>query len=249
MKIHQLSGYIQTIYLVEYDHGLLLLDGCCRCDVKIVLNFILDTLKRPVTDLKTVVVTHMHPDHAGGAHKLRKILGCQIITANKEHHWYKGFNGILMHWIDMLLSVYVGRKIKKGIKNVIYSRRLKADVQVKDGDQVPQFPEWQIMETPGHTDRDLSVWHQQSNQIYVADLFIKLRSRFICPFPIFHPNKYRASLYKVKQAKPNKVLLAHGGQLKMKNDDFNHLIQISPKIPRTPLRATIRKFKKITRRH
>ena len=249
MKIHQLDGYIQCIYLIEYDHGLMLLDGCCRSDVKMVKNFIEQDLKRPITDLKVVVVTHMHPDHAGGAHRFRSISNCQIISANKTHHWYRGLNGILMHWIDIVLAAYVGKRLKKGIRNTLYARKLKADVKVNEGDAVPQFPEWKILETPGHTDRCLTLWHVPNHWVYTADLIIKLRTKFISPFPIFHPNKYRASLEKIKQLNPVKVMLAHGGQLAMSQDDFDHLIQFAPRVPRTPLRATIRKFKKIVRRH
>lgn len=249
MKIHQLSGYIQSIYLIEYDHGLLLLDGCCRCDVQTIQNFITNELKRPVTDLKTVVITHMHPDHAGGAHQFRKISACSLVSADKNHHWYKGFNGVLMHWIDMLLSIYVGTRLNKGIRHVWYSRKLKVDYKIRQGATIPGFPEWRVIETPGHTDRDLSLWHPQSNVVYVADLIIKLKNRFIVPFPIFHPNKYKESLNAIKDMAPNKVMLAHGGQIEMKPEDFDQMIQMAPKIPRTPLRATIKKFKKITRRH
>ena len=64
MKIHTLSGYIQHIYLAEHEHGLLLLDGCSRADVETVSQFITETLHRPLSDLKLIVVTHMHPDHA-----------------------------------------------------------------------------------------------------------------------------------------------------------------------------------------
>ena len=34
MKIHEIDGYIQKLYLVEYDPGLLLLDGLSkpRCE-------------------------------------------------------------------------------------------------------------------------------------------------------------------------------------------------------------------------
>lgn len=249
MIIHQLKGYIQCIYLVEYPHGLMLLDGCCRSDVKVVKAFIETELNRPFNDLKVVLVTHMHPDHAGGAHLFRRLTGCQVVSADKNNHWYRGFNGILMHWIDVVLSIYVGRRLKKGTRNVLYSRKLKPDVKLKDGDDVPGFDEWQVLETPGHTDRDLSILHKDKNMVYVADLIIKLRTKFIVPFPVFHPNKYRTSLQRIKQMKPKLVLLAHGGQIKMAHEDFDHMIAHAPKIPRTPLRATIKKFKKITQRH
>ncbi|MFK8011305.1 MAG: MBL fold metallo-hydrolase [Marinicellaceae bacterium] len=245
MKIHHLNGYIQSIYLVEYDHGLLLLDGCCRADISVILEYIEDKLNRKISDLKTIVVTHMHPDHAGAAHKLRQISGCVIVSANKDTHWYKGLNGILMHWIDVILTLYVGRKLKKKYKYIYYSRKLKADIKSNNGDKVTHFPEWTILETPGHTDRDLSVWHQERNWVYVADLIIKLRNKYISPFPVFHPNKYRASLNIIKQLQSEKIMLAHGGLVSMQNNDFEEMIEKSPQIPRTPLRATLIKFKKI----
>lgn len=250
MKVHQLNGYIQSIYLIEYEHGLLLLDGCCRCDVSTVCDFITKELHRSVSDLRVVVVTHMHPDHAGGAHLFRKITGCQIVSANRENHWYKGINGVLMHWIDIILSVYVGRRIKQGIRNVCYSRKLNVDVKLHDGDLIPGFEEWSVIETPGHTDRDLSIYHQNTNSVYVADLIIKLRNnKFIAPFPVFHPNKYKSSLKKIKVLAPKQVLLAHGGIIHITSDDFDQMVSNSPNVPRTPLRATMKKFKKITRRH
>ena len=245
MKIHHLSGYIQSIYLVEYPHGLLLLDGCCRADVKHITEFIEVELKRPLTDLKTVVVTHMHPDHAGAAHSLRKLAGCVLVSADKEQHWYKGLNGILMHWIDVVLTLYVGRKMKKGIKNVMYSRKLRPDIKVKHGNQVPHFLEWSVLETPGHTDRDLSILHKEKNWVYVADLIIKLKTRFISPFPVFHPNQYLRSLQNIKDLAPQKIMLAHGGMLHMDDADFDQMIENAPKIPRTPLRASLLKIKRI----
>ncbi|MFC3193276.1 MBL fold metallo-hydrolase [Marinicella sediminis] len=245
MKIHHLNGYIQSIYLVEYPHGLLLLDGCCRADVPMLKRFFKDNLKRPLTDLKALVVTHMHPDHAGAAHKLRKLTACQIISAHKESQWYRGMNGLLMHWLDVVLTVYVARRLNKSVKNVWYSRKLKPDVRLTDGAVIPGFPEWQVLETPGHTDRDLSVYHAESQQVYVADLLIKLRHGFICPFPVFHPNKYRRSLQKIADLDSRQVLLAHGGMLTMHAGDFADLIKRAPSKPRTPLRATVSKFKRL----
>ena len=246
MKVHQLSGYIQSIYLVEYRHGLLLLDGCCRADVKRISEFFALQLNRPLTDLKTVVVTHMHPDHAGAAQKLRKLSGCLIVSADKVGHWYQGLNGMLMHWIDVMLTLYVGNRMKKGIKNVMYSRKLRPDFKVNDGDKVPHFPEWSIVETPGHTDRDLSVLHDGKNWIYVADLIIKIRTGLIAPFPVFHPNQYRNSLTKINQLAADKIMLAHGGVISMQDADFDQLIKHAPKLPRTPLRASLLKIKRIT---
>ena len=55
------------MYLAEYADKLMLLDGASRADIPHLKDFIEYQLKRPFTDLKLVVVTHMHPDHVLGA--------------------------------------------------------------------------------------------------------------------------------------------------------------------------------------
>ena len=87
--------------------------------------------------------------------------------------------------------------------------------------------------------------HQQKNWVYVADLIIKLKHGFIAPFPVFHPNQYRQSLRRIKQLEPAKIMLAHGGMLQMQDADFDEMIEQAPKLPRTPLRASLLKIKRI----
>lgn len=138
MKLHQFEGYIQDIYLAEYPHGLLLLDGCCRADVDKICHFITEQLHRPITDLKVVISTHMHPDHAGAAHFLKQKTGCLIAAANVPGHWYKGIDGYLMFLTDMLLAKYVAKRKGKPAKYLWYKRKLKPDLYLDDGQAIPQ---------------------------------------------------------------------------------------------------------------
>ncbi|MGR5470684.1 MBL fold metallo-hydrolase, partial [Vibrio astriarenae] len=57
------------MYLAEYPDKLMLLDGASRADILHLKDFIEHQLNRRFSDLKLVIVTHMHPDHAGAAHK------------------------------------------------------------------------------------------------------------------------------------------------------------------------------------
>ena len=234
-----LEGYIQSMYLAIYPDRILLLDGGCRPDVAMVLDYIKSTLQRPITDLKVVVVTHMHPDHAGGANKFREKTGCLIVSADKEHQWYSGFGGRAMHFVDINLAHYVARRQGRSPKNLYYSAHIKPDIRVKEGDFVPEFNEWQVLETPGHTDRDLSLFHIPSRQIYTADLIIKLRHKFVAPFPIYDPKVYIQSLQRVRDLQPSMVMMAHGGELAIDEATFDMLIREAPKHPRT-IKDTIR---------
>ena len=237
IKLHQLDGYIQTILLAEYADRLLLLDGCCRADVSFIKHFITDTLKRPLTELQLVVVTHMHPDHAGAAHKLREITGCKIASANVEGQWYSGIDGVLMHLTDILLTRYVASKKNQKQRWLWYSGKLKPDYKLNDGDELPGFSDWQALATQGHTDRDLSLHHLPSNRIYIADLVVTTRKGFIPPFPIFYPNRYRKSLEKVARLNVESFILAHGGEVQLSAEDFEQLLEKAPTKPITHWRS------------
>ncbi len=237
MKLHHIDGHIQTILLAEYPDKLLLLDGCCRSDISMLKHFITKTLQRPFNDLSLVVVTHMHPDHAGAASKLRKLTGCKVAAANVSGQWYSGLDGRLMHLTDIFLAKWVAKRMNKPRLNFWYSSQLIADYKLNDGESLPGFSEWTAIATQGHTDRDISLHHIPSNKIYVADLIVKVKNKFIPPFPIFYPNRYRASLHKIIALKPESIILAHGGEVTPTQHDYQHLLSLAPKIPRTHWRS------------
>lgn len=232
VDIVAIEGYIQTTYMAVYPDKLLLLDSGCRCDVDKILAYITDTLKRPVEQLKTVMVTHMHPDHAGGARRLQQKTGCQIVTARSDKPWYHGVLGRVAHLNDLGLTFYVASRQGKSMSNVWYHPILKADITVQDGDPVPNFDDWIVLATPGHTDRDLSLWHPQTKQAYTADLILLIKNKFVSPYLITLPDAYRASLSKVKALQPEVLLLAHGKTAEIGDEDFEKLIKRTPNAPR-----------------
>ncbi|GLX84855.1 Zn-dependent hydrolase [Thalassotalea loyana] len=242
MKLHLLDGYIQQIYLVEENQQLMLLDGCCRADVDIVLDFITNTLKLPASNLTAVIVTHMHPDHAGAANEFRKLTGCKVIGANVDGHWYSGIDGFFMHLTDMALARWVGKRVGKGKRNVLYPRHLKFDLKLNDGDFVPGFENWQVLFSQGHTDRDLSVMHLPTKQVYIADLLVTVKGKFIPPFPVFYPNRYRRSISRLEQLDVEFVLLAHGGKQPKANIDFDLINEVAPTEPQTHWRSVKKKL-------
>ncbi len=244
MKLHHIDGHIQTILLAEYPDRLLLLDGCCRSDISMLKHFITKILQRPFNDLTLVVVTHMHPDHAGAANKLRKLTGCKIAAANVSGQWYSGIDGRIMHLTDILLAKWVAKRMKKPRLNFWYSSQLIVDYKLDDGEQLPGFSEWVALATQGHTDRDISLHHLPSNKVYVADLMVKVKNKFIPPFPIFYPTRYRASLHKIIALKPQSIILAHGGEVNLTEHDYQHLLKLAPKIPKTHWRTVKAKLSK-----
>ncbi|MBU2897387.1 MBL fold metallo-hydrolase [Vibrio hepatarius] len=238
MKLHSINGYIQKIYLVEYSGKLLLLDGASRADIPYIEHYITEVIEQPFTNLTVVIVTHMHPDHAGAAHKLRDLTGCILVSADKSKQWYSGLDGMLMHFTDLVLARWVAGRLKKPKRRLWYPRFLQPDVTLNDGQPIPYFEDWVVLETPGHTDRDLSVYHKQQGILYIADLIVEVKQRLIAPFPIFHPNKYRQSLQRVYDMAPTTLLLAHSGEVTLDERAYQHLVNSAPCTPTTHWRAT-----------
>lgn len=231
-KVVAIKGYIQTTYLAVYPNKLLLLDTGCHSDVDSILDYITNTLQRPISQLKTVVVTHMHPDHAGGAELLKQKTGCHIVTAAHYKPWYNGVAGKIGHIHDLLLTYYVAHRQGKKVTSLWYDPQMKADTYVQDGDRIPNFEDWQVLSTAGHTDRDISLWHAETNQVYVADLILKIKSKFVSPLLITLPYVYRASVAKIRDLQPETVILAHEGFQKLATEDYDDIIAKAPNEPR-----------------
>ncbi|SMF06584.1 MBL fold metallo-hydrolase [Pseudobacteriovorax antillogorgiicola] len=231
MKIHELEGHIQTIYLVEYPDKLLLLDGGCRCDVAVVRSYIEKDLQRTMADLKLVVVTHMHPDHAGGARLYQKRYRIPVASAKLDSQWYAGVKGSVQHNVDTLLAYWVAHRKKKSFRWLWYSKNLHPDVVLEDQQTLPGFDDWQVWSTPGHTDRDLSLLHPESRLVYVADIMLKVKGKFITPVPIKFPDRYRKTVKRLSQLSYGEVLMAHGGRCAVRGEDF---LKLGHNVEETP---------------
>lgn len=232
MQIHRLQGYIQNIYLAEQAEGLLLLDGCSRADVRMVCDYITNTLGRPLSDLKLVVVTHMHPDHAGGAALLRKITGAPLAAHPAARHWYSGLAGRTAHAIDVGLTWWVAKRLGKPRRHIWYNPILSADILLQDEQRLPGFPDWQVLCTPGHTNHDLSLLHRPTGQLYVADLIVQVRGRLVPPYPVCHPNQYRQSLQRVAELQAQQIFCAHVPPQPAAAIDFASLLAQAPAKPK-----------------
>ncbi len=210
-KIHTIKGLIQSIYLVEYPDKMLLLDGTCRCDVKTVNKFVTEKLNKTMDDIKLIVVTHMHPDHAGGASKFKKKYSIPITANPACNSWYTGANGLLQHKVDISLAYYVVKEKERGFKNLAYKRFIPIDHPVRDNDTLPGFEDWRVIETPGHTNHDINLYNEKLEMLYVADNILKIKNKYVPPFPIVYPDRMIATLGKISKLKVKTILMAHGG--------------------------------------
>jgi len=210
-RLHQFNGYIEQVFLAEYPDKILLLDGCCKSDVPIIERVVHEKLKREMSDIRLSVVTHPHPDHAGGAPVLRKKYHIPIVSYYLNDCWYVGFKGSLQHAFDIYMGWYVVIKTSLHYKSMWHKKLIHADFLLDDGEFLPGFEDWQLIHTPGHTNVDCLLYNSREKMLYVVDMLIKLNRGFVLPFPITRPELMEKSLAKVAKLEVTSILMAHGG--------------------------------------
>ncbi len=235
-KIHEIKGYIQSIYLVEEDNILFLLDGCARPDVIVVKSFIENELKRPFNDLKLVISTHAHPDHMGGLYWYKQ-LGIKITGPENLCQWYQGMNGLITYWVDIFLTYLVALTKKRGFKNVMFPREIVLDFTLDEGDSILNFEHWRVLSCPGHTGVDLNLMNTNENIIYVADNFVGSTRNVFRPYPIRFPRLYRNSLKRYLDLGVSDFLLAHHGRVQIPQTRIQELIDGTSNTPRRHLNS------------
>lgn len=118
-------------------------------------------------DVRLIVVTHAHVDHAGAAARLRQLTGAPIVAHRADRPFYTREKQV--HYCPTGLF---GRLFKaSGLPNADYEG-FEADIELADGDSFPVHRfgvAGAIRHTPGHTGGSLTV-ELESRDMLVSDL-------------------------------------------------------------------------------
>src|SRR3954447_24281279 len=77
---------INSFALVDDDGSVTLVDtGLKRAPARIVAG--LAALGKHPRDVTRIVLTHVHPDHAGGAAEMRRRTGAEVLVHGDDHDW------------------------------------------------------------------------------------------------------------------------------------------------------------------
>lgn len=215
--IHVIEGYISSIYLVEYDDGMLLLDSGCVNDVKRIEEYCKQVINRPLGDIKLAVVSHMHPDHAGGAAALRSKYGIPIAAYKDVDRWYSGLGGSLQHKLDCYMALGVARANKRNRERILFKPIIHPDYLFDDLQVLPFFNDWAVLHTPGHTQHDIVLYHQQEALLYIGDIICAVKGKMLLPLPVMFPAQMENSYNKLASLNPTTILMAHGGVKQTEN--------------------------------
>lgn len=210
MKIHAIAGYINTLYIAEYNHGLLLMDGGSPADLEVIEDFCTNTLNLSPSKIRLAVVTHMHPDHSGCAPMLRKKYGTPIAAYRNIDKWYSGPTGWLQHKFDCFMAQLVAMRNNTKIRRIFSQRITRPDYFMEDGQNLPFFPDWEVIYTPGHTVHDMAIYNRDTETLYCGDSIVEVKEKFNLPLPVIFKEKMKESYRKMGALKSKTIIPAHG---------------------------------------
>jgi hydroxyacylglutathione hydrolase len=120
------------------------------------LDQILAMLTRHALKVKAIVITHAHIDHIGGAAKLKAATGAPVYMNQNDQELYDHLD-IQAGWLGMATP-----------------QKTAIDVASREGDALTLgHAEFQILETPGHTQGSISIWIPQENKLVAGDTLFR----------------------------------------------------------------------------
>lgn len=113
---------------------------------------------RNIADIRTVILSHSHPDHIGSAKKLKELTNCEILSHPNEVEWIEN--------IDLQNKL----RPVPGFYNLVdhpvnIDRMLESGQELKVADEVTL----EIIHAPGHSKGSLNVMFKEDRILFTAD--------------------------------------------------------------------------------
>ncbi len=123
-----------------------------------------NSLGYKITDIKYIILTHYHIDHAGSAGALRDLSGATVIASSQDKMYIEGE---LMHsyprapwYLRFGLSL---------IHLLMHNYDCRVDLTVEDGDLIPILSGVKVIFTPGHTPGGISLYCEDRRILFSGD--------------------------------------------------------------------------------
>ena len=127
-------------------------------------NTIIDYIKQnghSISDIKTLILTHSHPDHIGSARNIKEKSNCEVLAHEGEKDW-----------IENVGKQFSDRPVP-GFKSFV-SKSVKIDKLIEDNDliELEEGLSIKVIHTPGHSKGSLSLLIENEKILICADCLL-----------------------------------------------------------------------------
>jgi glyoxylase-like metal-dependent hydrolase (beta-lactamase superfamily II) len=171
---------VNSFAFVDADGSVTLVDtGVRKAPPKIVAG--LGAMGKSPRDVTRIVLTHAHPDHAGGAAELMRQTGAELYLHGRDRDW--GEAGAVLDKPDQ--STRLGRIFGR-LGNAKYEP-FTPGPDLRDGEVLPVAGGLRVVHTPGHSPGHVSLMHEPSGILITGDAIFnvgfrgpRLSPKFLC---------------------------------------------------------------------
>lgn len=209
-------------YALELPDGLALVDT--GLDVQEAWDALVSGVRatgHDITDVKSVVITHLHPDHFGLVPRLREHSEAAIVMHaadayclsyldEDKHAVAEQVDAEQLRSLGAPESVVMSARAADLVR---FGRSDAADVVVTDSDRI-ELPGWnlEVVWTPGHTPGHICLVERERSIVFTGDHVLPRVSPNISSIPGYLANplgQYLDSLEKIASVGPGEALPAH----------------------------------------
>lgn len=206
MQVHTLFSGVANTFIVESSRGVMLIDAGMPRQAQRIINAIVARGHSP-RDVRLILITHGHIDHAGSAVALQRLTGAPIALHRGDARLVATPN----------LKIPPGRTpatemlgaLMRAVGWALPLETFTPGVWLADGQSLREFGfDARVIHTPGHTVGSVSVLCDDG-ALFVGDAILNLVH---VAFPLYweDASQARASALKIHTLEPRVCYTAHG---------------------------------------
>jgi glyoxylase-like metal-dependent hydrolase (beta-lactamase superfamily II) len=231
-------GWVNS-YVLRSDDGYILVD--CGWDTPDALEALrkgLDDLGIPLESLRTLVVTHNHPDHYGLAGRLVQLANCGVLMHHLDAvHIESRYANItaLQAEMERWLRIHGAPEgevstLAKASEAILDRVNIaKPDIEVTGGERISAGTlEWEIIWTPGHSVGHICLYEANQKLFMSGDHILNPISPSVGLHAASMGNplaEYMTSLEAVRELDVEMVLPAHGDEFRGFRERIDELVE------------------------
>ncbi|HET8604367.1 MAG TPA: MBL fold metallo-hydrolase [Marmoricola sp.] len=168
------ASFVNSYVFVEDDGSVTLVDtGVKKAPPRIVAG--LAAIGKHPKDVTRILLTHAHPDHAGGAAELARRTGAPVSLHDAEHPWAAAGEVLARPKETSLLGRLMMRVGKPTFEP------FEPGPALHDGEVLPVAGGLRVVHTPGHSPGHVSLLHEPSGVLVTGDAIFNVRGLRFSP--------------------------------------------------------------------
>lgn len=210
-NIYQISLGAVNTFIIE-DNGLTLIDTGTKNSTDKIFSAIQKAGKNP-DDIKQIILTHSHPDHAGSVAEIKKRLNIPVWAHYEDARLIEQGIGVRkpMYLSPGLINRLVYNFFIKNTPDTV--EPVKTDEYLKDNDVIPIAGGIQVIHSPGHCAGHIALLIKNEGILIAGDICANAAGLAISTVNE-DPDLSIKSILKIAAFDFDKAVFGHGSLLK-----------------------------------